>query len=86
VVTIRLVSLHPLEAQAMSTTCILTLSHLAVRTLEERNRIGLEKEKRSDGKWDVLMNKDIADALMDQADNEGLTASDWIVRHMRDGV
>jgi hypothetical protein len=67
----------------MTQTVILTLSHMAVRVLEEHNRVSLEKERRNDGRWDVLMSEPVASALEDAARKEDLEVSDWIVGKLR---
>lgn len=68
----------------MSDTKILTVNHLAMRTLESSCRCALEKEFRDeDRKWDVLLLSDLADLLVSESDSEQLEVSDWIIRHLR---
>lgn len=65
----------------MTDTKILTLNHLALRVLEDVLRFPLVKERRDDRQWDVLVLAQLADGLIDAADSELTTVSDFIIGH-----
>lgn len=65
-------------------TKILSVSHLAMRTLESSCGCSLEKEfSYDDRKWNVLLLSDLADILVSAADDEDIEVSEYIVRHLR---
>lgn len=58
---------------------VITVSHLALRTLEDSIRQHVVADRRGDGRWDVLMSSRLAEALTVAAEEEGMTVSDYII-------
>lgn len=62
---------------------ILTISHLAMRALEDNARAPMAAQRHEDGTWGVLLDDRLAAALKQTADEKNMTISDAIIHLFR---